>query len=224
MRPEPQGHKPAIARNSMVLPVPGSPTMSTRSPGAISTCRSLSVVQPVGVAISRFSKRDLAAGRLDELDPVLGRAEPVHRHNRLAEARDAQQSGAPVGDGAEIIDEPPQGLLHLNKGADDHHQRAEGKIAAEVSRRRNQDRRDDREPAVTCRDPGEPRARADDPPHHAENVLELGSEALLLILFAAIERHAVTMLVEAHEREAQIGLPGVALGIELGSVGGRCAS
>ena len=43
------GHKPAIARKSMVLPVPGSPTISTRSPGAISICRSLSAVQPFGV-------------------------------------------------------------------------------------------------------------------------------------------------------------------------------
>ena len=71
------------------------------------------------------------------------------------------------------------------------------------------------EPAVTCRDPGKSRGRANDPPHRAENVLELGSKAPLLILFAAVERHTVTMLVKAHEREAQIGLPGVALGIEL---------
>jgi hypothetical protein len=61
-RPEPQGHKPAIVRNRMVLPVPGSPTMSTRSPGAISTCRSFSEVQPAGVAISRFSIVNLPLG------------------------------------------------------------------------------------------------------------------------------------------------------------------
>jgi len=76
----------------------------------------------------------------------------------------------------------------LNEGAHDHHERAEGKIAAEVSRGRDYDRRDQREPAVTCRDPGEPRGCAYDPPHDAENVLQLSSEALLLILFAAVER------------------------------------
>jgi hypothetical protein len=55
-RPEPQGHKPAIARNRRVLPVPEAPTMTTRSPCAISPCCSLSMVRPVEVATSRFSK------------------------------------------------------------------------------------------------------------------------------------------------------------------------
>src|SRR4029077_21001490 len=39
-------------------------------------------------------------------------------------------------------------------------------------------------------------------------------EALFLILFAAIKRHAVGVLVEAHQSEPQIGLPGIALGIK----------
>ena len=51
--------------------------------------------------------------------------------------------------------------------------------------------------------------------YRAENVLELDCKAPLLILFAAVKRHTVTMLVKTHEREAQIGLPGVALGIQL---------
>ena len=63
-RPEPQGHKPAIARNRRVLPVPGAPTMTTRSPSAICTYCSLSMVQPEGVAISRFSKVTLLPGTL----------------------------------------------------------------------------------------------------------------------------------------------------------------
>ena len=75
----------------------------------------------LGCGYLQIFEGELATGRLNELDPVLARAESVHPHNRLAEARDAQQSGAPVGDGAEIIDKPPQGLLHLNEGADDHH-------------------------------------------------------------------------------------------------------
>ena len=33
MRPSPHGHKPAIARTSVLLPVPDSPPSSTRSPG-----------------------------------------------------------------------------------------------------------------------------------------------------------------------------------------------
>jgi hypothetical protein len=77
------------------------------------------------------------------------------------------------------------------------------------------DRRDNREPTAACRDAGESRACAYDPPHHAENLFEFGSKPPLLVPFAAIERHTVTMLVKAHEGEAQIGLPSVTLGIEL---------
>jgi hypothetical protein len=88
-------------------------------------------------------------------------------------------------------------------------------IAAEVCGRCNYDRRDNREPTVACGDTGEPRVRAYDLPHHAENVFEFGSKPPLLVPFAAIERYTVTMLVKTHEGEAQIGLPGVMLGIEL---------
>ena len=135
--PEPQGHKPAIARNRMVLPLPDSPTMSTCSPGPISTCRSLSIVQPLGVAICRFSKTHLSPDASTNsmrfsVAPSLSMVTTISRKLAMR-----NQSGAPVGDGAEIIDEPPQGLLHLNEGADDHHQCAEGKIAAEVSGRCN---------------------------------------------------------------------------------------
>ena len=37
----------------------------------------------------------------------------------------------------------------------------------------------------------------------------------VLILFAIKKRNAVTMFIEAHERESQIGLPGVVLRIEI---------
>src|ERR1700722_7673061 len=46
-------------------------------------------------------------------------------------------------------------------------------------------------------------------------MLESDREAPLLILFTAEERHAVAMLVEAHQRETQIGLAGVAFRIEV---------
>ena len=39
--PPPHGHRPAIARTSVLLPVPDSPTTSTFSPGAISISASL---------------------------------------------------------------------------------------------------------------------------------------------------------------------------------------
>ena len=45
--------------------------------------------------------------------------------------------------------------------------------------------------------------------------LSSSSQVLLLTLFAAIERHAIDVLVEAYEREAQFGLLSVAVSIEL---------
>jgi hypothetical protein len=127
MRPEPQGHKPAIAWNSMVLPLPDSPTMSTRSPGRISTCRSLSVVQPLGVAIYRFSKvilPPIASTNSMRFSVAPSPSIVITASRKLAmRNRVARQSAM----GAEIIDEPPQGLLHLNEGADDHHQPAEAR-------------------------------------------------------------------------------------------------
>ena len=62
------------------------------------------------------------------------------RRERLAEARDAQQRRAPVGDGAEVVDEPAQRRLRLREGGGRHHQAAEGDLAGEVERRRDQDR------------------------------------------------------------------------------------
>ena len=157
----------------------------------------------------------LVGGRLDELDSVLGFPEPVHGHHHLTKAGDANQRRAPVGDRTEIVDEPPQSLLHLIKGADGHHQCAKGKIAREVSRSCDNDRRDDGEPAVAGRDPGEPSGRGNDLPHDAENVLELASETLIFIFFTAIERHSVDVFVEAHKRETQLGLLRVAFAIQL---------
>src|SRR6185312_6408189 len=46
--PAPHGQRPASARNSKVLPVPGAPTMRTRSPAFTMTWRSRSMSYPVG--------------------------------------------------------------------------------------------------------------------------------------------------------------------------------
>ena len=59
-----------------------------------------------------------------------------------AEAGNAQQGRAPVGNGAEIVDEPAQRGLHLHEGAGGQHQTAEGEISREIKRRRDQNRGD----------------------------------------------------------------------------------
>ena len=83
-------------------------------------------MQPEGVAISRFSKVTCVARYLNELNVSLICSDPIHVNHRFAEPGDTVQRSTPVGDRAEIIDELSQGLLHLNEGADSHHQRPEG--------------------------------------------------------------------------------------------------
>ena len=46
----------------------------------------------------------------------------------------------------------------------------------------------------------------DDLPHDAKNIVELGNKVLLLTLFAAIERHAINVLVERTSAKSQFGL------------------
>src|SRR3546814_1464564 len=52
--------------------------------------------------------------------------------DRLTETRDAQQGRAPVGDDAEVVDEPAQRRFHLRERRRRHHQSAERNLAAEV--------------------------------------------------------------------------------------------
>ena len=60
---------------------------------------------------------DLPGLALGELDPALDVVQLVAAMTRAAEARHPQQRGAPVGDGAEVVDEPAQRGLHLREGA-----------------------------------------------------------------------------------------------------------
>ena len=79
--------------------------MSTRSPGATSTRRSLSVVQPLEVATLQILEAHCAAGRFDELDAVFVRAEFVHRNHRLAGARrfSPRPSASPADDVSDAV-------------------------------------------------------------------------------------------------------------------------
>ena len=49
-----------------------------------------------------------------------------------------------------------------------------------------------------------------------EERTSLSGQVLLLTLFAAMERYAINVLVEAYEREAQFGLLSIAGSIDLG--------
>ena len=135
-----------------------------------------------------------------------------------AEARDAQQRRAPVGDGAEIVDEPAQRGLHLHEGAGRHHQAAEGQVAREIERRRREDRRHQREPAVAGGDPGEIGESGDQAAHGLENGGEIDLDAARLVRLARGERDRIDVLVHPHQRKAQVRLARVALRIAIDQV------
>ena len=155
--PPPQGHIPASARNSVVLPEAASPRIWMRSPGLISTRLWSSVTQTSGSASCKSSSSSLSDAESDDLDATRVRADRVDRREGIPKRHDAQKRGAPVGDLRQIIHEPAQGGLHLIEGTDHHHERAKAHIATEIARRRDHDRHHQRKPAIAGRDPGEAR-------------------------------------------------------------------
>ena len=87
-------------------------------------------------------------------------------------------------------------------------------VPGQIARRRHQDRRNDREPAVAGGDPGQPRQGTDDAPRDLEDGFEDPIEVLLLIGLAAVDRDAFDLFVGTHQRKTQIRLARIALGVE----------
>ncbi len=129
--------------------------INTRSPALISTLPSLSRVRPaygIDFDILESQCAGLAFGEGDAVLPVM---QNFRRFDRAAEACDAEQGRAPIGDDAEIIHEPAQGGHDLIEGADRQHHAAEGEPAHKIQRRGDDDRHDKRRPAIARGDPGE---------------------------------------------------------------------
>ena len=133
---------------------------------------------------------------------------------RLADRHDPQQRGPPVGDARQVVDEPAQGRLHLLEGADHHHQPAERHAALEVARRGDQDRHDERAPAVAGGDPGQTGEPARQVAHDVDERLDRAVERPALVRLAAVERDRLRVLVGPHQAEPQRRLAGVALAVE----------
>jgi hypothetical protein len=101
------------------------------------------------------------------------------------------------------------------EGADNHHQLSKTHFAQKISRRRHEDRRRDREPAIAGGNPSQPRHSADNPPRDLKDVAEHRIEAPPLTGLAAIEGYAVNVLVHAHEGETKLRLSRIALSVEI---------
>ena len=94
-----------------------------------------------------------------------------------------------------------------------HHHAAERGLAAEIQRRGDEDRHDARDPAESGRHPGEVGEAANEPAHGDHDVAEMHFDAAALVGLACRERNAVDVLVDADEREAQVRLARVAVGV-----------
>src|SRR5882762_1935981 len=154
---------------------------------------------------------DLAGFAWDEGDATLDVVQHIDVDDRTAEARDAQQGRAPIGDGAEIVHEPAQRGLHLYERARRHHQAAERDISREIQGRCDQYRSDQREPAVARGYPGEVGETGDQPAGGGQHRSEIDLDAPLFVRFTRGERNGVDVLVDAYQRKSQIGLARIAL-------------
>ncbi len=156
---------------------------------------------------------DPARFAISEVDATLDRMQYVGLYHGAAEIGDTQERGPPIGDGAEILDEPLQRVLHLVEGADRHHQAAEGKVAGEIDGRGDEDRRHDGDPAIAGCHPCQSDHAVDDAARRVKHGIEIDLDAALLIRLAAEECDGIDMLIDAHQREAQLGFASIALGI-----------
>ena len=145
----------------------------------------------------------------------IGGLHRIECRQRAIEAGDAEQRGAPVGDGGKVADVPAQRALHLVEGADDQHQLADGHVAGEIEGRGGKDRRHQCKPAVARRHPGEAHRGADDGAEDIDHASKGKGDAIGLRRLAVVQGDGVTRLVDANEFGAEGRLPRRALGIHL---------
>ena len=170
-----------------------------------------------------------AAGRRRDLDLVEGHVaclgfgkrnalfdivQFIDLEQRRAEGRDTQQRCPPIGDAADIVDEPAQCGMHLVERANCHHQPTEAHVAGEIDRRRDHDRRHHGDPSIAGSDPGQPDHRIDDAAARLQHGSKVELEPASLVRLAGGQRNRVDMLVDAHQRKPQFGLARVEIAIQ----------
>src|SRR3989449_4244775 len=126
--------------------------------------------------------------------------------DRVAEADEPIDDRAPFGDVGVRVDDEAQRLLDLAEGQRRLHEPAERDLAAEEARGGDDEREDDRGLVVAGREPRQPLLLAHDAPPVPDDVREALAEGPSLVGLARVECHALDVLAEAHEVEAEVGL------------------
>ena len=207
--PPPHGHSPAMARTSVLLPVPDSPATSTRSPGSITTSVSSTTAVPSSSVTERSSRLSIASPSVSPRlmrpmpSPLLGALQPVERHHQRG---DAARAGVPVGEPRIIVDQPAERALHDGEGGRRLHHLSERHAAVEKFRRAQQERHDRREQARALRHQRGAHVLAGQPRPLPQHIGEVPVDAGALLLLAAEQRDALAVLAHARQRVAEFGL------------------
>ena len=185
--PSPHGHRPAMARTSVLLPVPDSPATSTRSPGTISTSASF---DDRGAVVERDREVGEAQRRAGSSprsmrptpSPCLGALQSVERHHQRG---DAAGRRGPVGKPGIVVDQPVEGGLDDDEGRRRLHHLPERHRAVEKLRRAQDDRQHRRDVAAGLRDDRRAHRLNADLAPAAQHLGQCAVEAVALLVLAA---------------------------------------
>ncbi len=187
---------PAIARNSVDLPLPDLPLIAVDFAGMQGEAAALQQQPPVGQGKVEVAQAQVGAGRDRPLRTVPGQR--PGGDDRAVEGRETFDLGAPRREGGVVVDDPGHRALHLAERIDDAHQPAELHLAREIAGGGDDDGEDNRHLRIA----GDQRVELLGPPHDAQPVLdhvdEAAAQLLLLLLLAAVEGDALHVLAQAH--------------------------
>ena len=114
--------------------------------------------------------------------------------------------------------------MHLIERPDRRHQAAKGQITGKVNRRRHENRRNDGDPAITRSHPGQLCQRGHQQADCSEKAVDIKANPAILVGLSTIERDRIDVLIDPHQREAQLGLFLIAVSIVFDQVCDRRAS
>ena len=218
MRPVPQGHRPASARKNRVVRRCRSRRRRARARRpSISTCGSASVAVPAGEEISRSSMVSLPGSRARRYSMRLATScmssqSTTSARRKLATRSSVARQSAMV---LKLSTNQRSEDCTWMKAPDAIIRPPKDSSAREIQRRRHQDRRDQREPAVAGGHPGQIGRAGHQRGASPQHAVQIELDAPRLVRLAARERDRIDVLVHAHQREAQIRLAGIALGVAI---------
>ena len=149
MRPSPQGHNPAIARISVLLPEPDSPPSSTRSPGLTLMSVSSMTTRPSRCTIDRSDHFDVGLTGVLDHDGRRARGIVVHLVERLVQLLRPPCRRRPLGQADEVLGKPVERSQHGDERSRNLHDGAEAQITRQIFGRRQQHRKHGGEKSVT---------------------------------------------------------------------------